>query len=162
MTRFALPLIVAAIGSLPFSFLACGGNMRPPDELPPVEEGGWPGHFIFSMAGDAPRSYDGTITLQRDAKEPRAVDVAPICPDGSGMVITLGFDGRYAWDGAMECENPTLLNGCPYTLRYTSVRVDVTDTSMTLSATGEALSAACERSSPTRLEFVCERRNAGQ
>lgn len=159
MTR-SLCLLVAFVGFWPlFGFTACGGTMRPPDPLPNKDTGAWVGHFSFTMTGEAPRTYDGPVTLTQNATDPRSVDVTGLCPDGTGTITASGFDGTYTWDGAFECANPTFLNMCPITLRYTSVRVTVIGDAMTLHADGKALSAACEKTVATTLDFVCESRS---
>jgi hypothetical protein len=149
---------MAASAIVMSGFTACGGNMRPPDPLPTPDAGEWAGQFSFAMAGSAPRKYDGSITLAQNVSDSRSVDVSGLCPDGSGTVIASGFNGSYQWTGGFQCHNPTFVNICPVTLRYTSVRVDVVGDSMTLHAEGKALSAACEMDVATTLNFVCEDR----
>jgi hypothetical protein len=114
----------------------------------------WSGHFKFQMSGEHSREYDGQVSLDRNTEDGRSVDLSGLCPNGTGTVTMSGFDGTYTWQGSLECEPATYLNGCLFTLRYTEARADVIGDTMVVHAAGRALSAMCEANVAMVLEFA--------
>lgn len=116
------------------SIAACGGDLRPPSMLTPDAVGSWAGMAAVSIGYEPPRTYE-TMLFVSDGDG--GVQIEGICPDGSGVFVPIGFDGRYTWSGRIECQ-PSWLEGCAVTIEYNEVVVDVSTGTMNIRASGTA------------------------
>lgn len=134
---------------------ACGGDLRPPDDVPPEYGGQWPGLVSVTIDSDAPRTYEATLRLSVSGQMAR---VDGLCPDGTGSADMLSFDGVLGWAGEIECF-PSLLNGCLVTLVYTSAAIHRTgDETMVVEAYGHAIRTSavstCGDTTTLRMTFT--------
>lgn len=114
---------------------ACGGNLRPPDDVPPQFAGDWTGHVVVTIQPEITREYDTALSVVVDGK---VATLEGICPDNSGSASPFGFDGVLVWSGNLACP-PSWVLGCAVQLEYTDVRMQTTDDgSLSVTASGKA------------------------